>query len=253
MSGKELVKHLFLTRKCASCRQILSFDEFDRALCSECETAYRVATTEGCPNCLRSAIECTCQPKMLSSSGSLCLRKLFFYHSDKALEPQNKLIYFIKRTPSKRAFEFLADELWGVITGELKSICPEGSYDDVIVTAVPRGRKARMLYGFDQSEEMCRVISKSYGVGYVSLLKRKHGGKEQKKLNAAERRKNIKGLMSANKRTVDLAQGKYVVLLDDIVTTGASMSACIPILRKMGVKGVICATLALDVKKKSNM
>lgn len=248
----ELMKKLFTLHKCASCRRILSPEEFDRALCSECEAAYRVAVTEGCSACLRSAIECTCQPRMMSSGGSLCLRKLFFYHSDKADEPQNRLIYFLKRTPAKRAFGFLAGELWEMIRGELDPLGVDAS-SEAVITNIPRGRKARMLWGFDQSEEICKAISAQYGLPYAELIKRKRGGREQKKLNAAERRKNIKSLMRPNKRTADQAAGKYVILFDDIVTTGASMSACLPILRKMGVKGVICITLAADVKKKSNI
>lgn len=110
-----------------------------------------------------------------------------------------------------------------------------------------------MLYGFDQSEEICKAMAKQYGLVCVELIKRRRGGKEQKKLNAAERKKNINSLMRPSKGTADTARGKYVILLDDIVTTGASMSACLPMLRKMGVKGVICVTLATDVKKKSNI
>lgn len=251
--SKELLRKLFIIHKCASCRQILTFDRFDKAMCAKCESAYRVATTESCAQCFRSAIECTCQPKLLSDSGSLCFRKLFFYHTDKADEPQNRLIYLLKRTPAKRAFVFLADEMLGIIKNELEALGIDDVSTDVVVTHLPRSRKARMLYGFDQSKEICRRISELSGIPYVELLHRRYGGKEQKKLNATQRRRNIKKLMRPRKGAFQSVCGKYVILIDDVVTTGASMSAGVPILRKMGVKGVICAAIAADVKKKSNI
>lgn len=250
MDLRELARRLFGLHKCASCRRILSQGEFDRALCSKCESAYRTAVTENCPNCLSSAIECTCQPKSMADAGSLCLKKLFFYHPNKENEPQNRLIYFLKHNKSKRVVSFVADELYAELKKEMDTIGITDPSAELLLTNVPRGRRSLVNDGFDQSAELCRAITRISQIPYAPLISRKIGGREQKKLTSLERRRNVKRAMRANEKYATLAKGRYVLLVDDVVTTGASMAACLPIVRKMGVKGVICVALALDLKKK---
>ena len=253
MSASELISRLFSIRKCASCRSILSQKEFNNALCEKCLQAYRTATTESCPNCFRSVIECTCQPKALSSAGSLCLRKLFIYHPNKDGEAQNRLIYFLKHNRSKRVASFVATELYGELLHEFDNLGISDPTAELLLVNMPRGRLAVAREGFDQSAEVCKAISCISGIPYAPLIKRKRGGKEQKKLNAAQRKKNVSKLMLADERYANLANGRYIILFDDVVTTGASMSVCLPILRKMGIKGVICAAIAIDAKKKKEI
>ena len=250
MRGSSLFERLFAVHKCASCRRILSQTEFDQAFCRKCELEYRRATTESCPNCFRSAIECRCQPKMLTSAGSLCMRKLFFYHPDKQDKPQNKLVYFLKRNKNRRVSEFVARELYSELCKEFSTVGIEEPEKELMIVNVPRGRRAVLEYGFDQSAEICKAISRQSGIPYMPLIKRRYGGKEQKRLNAAQRRNNIKELLRADEKYKDVAKGRFVILLDDVVTTGASMASCLPVLRKMGIKGVFCAAIAHDMKKK---
>jgi ComF family protein len=249
----ELLKRLFSIHKCAACRAILSQAEFDGALCSKCDATYRAALAEGCPSCFRSAIECTCQPKSMSDAGSLCLRKLFFYHPDKENEPQNRLIYFLKHNRSRRAIDFVANEIYGELKNELEALEIDDPHTELLLVNLPRGRKAVAIDGFDQSLELCKAISKISGIPCAPLIRRKRGGKEQKSLNLTERKKNVKKIMLPNERYAEQAKGRYIILVDDIVTTGASMSVCLPILRKMGIKGVISVALALDLKKKKSI
>ena len=250
MTALSLLERLFTLHKCASCRRILSQGEFHQALCHRCELEYRRATTESCPTCFRSAIECGCQPKMLTNAGSLCMKKLFFYHPDRQDTPQNKLVYFLKRNRNKRVSEFVAKELYGELCKEFSTLEIEDPERELALVNVPRGRKAVLEYGFDQAEVICKAISKESGIPYMPVIKRRYGGKEQKRLNAAQRKNNIKGLLRADEKYRSSIKGRYVILVDDVVTTGASMASCIPMLRKMAIKGVFCATLAFDVKKK---
>ena len=253
MTFRELTRRLFGLHKCASCRKILSQSDFDRALCSKCESKYRTAVAENCPDCFRSAIECTCQPKMLSKAGSLCLKKLFFYNAQKESEPQNRLLYFLKHNRSRRAVDFVARELYTEIQKELETLSVSDNSSELLLVNMPRGRHAVAAEGFDQSAELCKAISKISEIPYAPLIKRRLGGKEQKKLTSLQRKANVKKLMYPNAKYADMARGRYILLVDDVVTTGASMAVCLPILRKMGAKGVICVALALDLKKKKEI
>ena len=122
MSIKDYFRKLFFVHKCASCRQILPYDDFDEALCKKCRTMYEAAKTENCPDCFRGACECVCQTKMLSSAGSLCLCKLFFYRAEKENEPQNRLVYYLKHYRNKRAINFVAWEMWKCVGRELSQM-----------------------------------------------------------------------------------------------------------------------------------
>lgn len=254
MNAWQMIKRLFVVHKCAACRRILSLDGFDDALCEDCLQAYRVASTESCPECFKSARECLCQPKLLSDVGSLGLRKLYFYHTDKESEPQNRLIYFIKHHSSARAQSFIASELYKLVSEEIKELvgCDHYEQDELIVVNVPRGRKAKLEYGFDHAAFVSIDIAGLLKVEYLPVIKRRAGGKEQKKLNAAERRRNMKNILYADPKLSDTVKDKCVILFDDVVTTGASMEGCVKILRKLGAKAIICCCIATDIKKKKN-
>ncbi|MBP3369108.1 MAG: ComF family protein [Clostridia bacterium] len=241
------IKRICVVRKCACCRTILSVNDFEEAFCSSCNLGWQAAKTESCPECYGAASECSCMPKQLSRSGALTLRKLFFYSAKKENEPQNRLVYYLKHNKSKRVSDFVARELCGLVREEMSTLGIAA--DDLLILNVPRGRRAVYAYGFDQSAEICRSLSELIGCEYFPAIKRRYGGKEQKKLNAAERRKNIKSLMRIREDDVDRIKGKYILLFDDVVTTGASMSACVSLLRKAGARGILCFSTASDIKK----
>jgi ComF family protein len=186
-------------------------------------------------------------PAQLSRAGALTLRKLFFYSAKKEKEAQNKLVYYLKHHKSRRAADFVARELSRLIKKELDTLGIDA--EDVLLVNVPRGRSSVQNYGFDQSAEVCISLSRLIGAEYCDAIKRKYGGKEQKKLNAAQRKKNISRLMSLRKGADELVKGKFILLFDDVVTTGASMSSCVSILRRAGAKGILCFCLASEPKK----
>ena len=94
----------------------------------------------------------------------------------------------------------------------------------------------------DQSEELARTLSEQMGIPLVPALERVKGGKEQKRLSAAERVKNTKKLFAI--RDASEISGKTVILVDDVVTPGASMAACVPHLIRARAAAVICLSVA---------
>ena len=243
----EELRRIVSVHKCVSCRAILSREDFGESFCPTCKLQWQTAMTQSCPECYGAAAECSCMPSQLSSAGALTLRRLFFYNARKDKEAQNKLVYFLKHNKNKRAARFAATQLLRAAKEELATLdVPSG---EVVIVNMPRGRRALKSYGFDQSAEVSRELASMLGVTYADVISRRVGGKEQKKLNAAERRRNIKKLMRISPENANLIKGKYVLLFDDVVTTGASMAACVSLLRRAGVRGVVCLALASDLKK----
>ena len=241
MRIKEFLDRYYFVRKCASCREILDYGRRGEAFCEACALPWAVAKTESCPICAQSAVECACMPRGLSVKGALCLRKLFFYYPKKDAEAQNKLIYLLKKKPNKRVAGFVAKELRNAMSHELDVL---GAADNAVIVSAPRARRAVSVWGFDQSELVCRELSKVSGIPYVNAIVRQGRASEQKTLDRDGRFRNIRSSFTLVDE--ESVRGRTVVLFDDIVTTGASMAACVSLLCKAGARAVVCLCIAQD-------
>ena len=239
---RDMFLRIAFVHKCVGCNKILDKDDFHRAFCFDCREVYLASKMEMCPQCSLEAKECSCMPKLLKKDARV-FRKLFFYDKSKRSQPQNRLIYYLKRNKSKRVVREAARELETLIKAELEKL---DDTNEAVLACVPRSRGSAAVYGFDQSELICKALSELCNMEFVQALKRKRG-KPQKMLTAGERRKNIGRLLFANEKVIDKIDGKTVILIDDVVTTGASMSACIEILSKAGAKRFICVALSSDI------
>lgn len=179
-------------------------------------------------------------PKGLSKTGALSLRKLYFYSSKKDKEPQNRLLYFLKKHPNKRMASFIARELSPLMLSELSVL--DANSENTVIVNVPRGHTSRRMYGFDQAALICGELSKVSGIPFTPAIKRRRGGREQKQLDRQKRFRNVRSLFEVSDTLA--VEGKYAVIFDDVVTTGASMSACAEILKKAGAKGIFCLSIA---------
>ena len=245
MERREFLERFVFVRKCGGCGEILPYERSQEAFCVECAHEWHKAKAENCPECLRVVTECTCAPRGLRGVHSL--KKLMFYHPKKHKEPQNKIIYLLKHRPNRRISAFVAKELAPSIRASLTECGVSEPMEDVLIISVPRGRRSKTLYGFDQSELICKELATYMGLTYVSAIVRARGGREQKGLAREKRFGNVKGAFSLRKG-VELS-GKYLVLFDDIVTTGASMSGCVPMLQKAGAKEILAFCIAQDQPK----
>jgi len=243
MKRKEFLDRFVFVRKCVGCGEILPYERTKEAFCETCIVRWRMAKTENCSECLRVVTECTCAPKGLRGVHSL--RKLIFYHSKKHREPQNKLIYYLKHHANARLSAFVARELAPALNEELAACGFAEKREEVVIVNVPRGRRAKRNYGHDQSELICRALAENCQITYCgAILRRRGGGKEQKKLTGAKRFANVKEAF-ALREDVELS-GKCVVLLDDVVTTGASMFWCVKLLKSAGAEKILTLCIAQD-------
>lgn len=117
----------------------------------------------------------------------------------------------------------------------------EGEYD--ILSWVPLDKKRRRERGYDQAELLAREAGKRLCVTPVAVLQKKSGIRPQSLTGSPELRKaNIAGAY----RVIDpeFIEGKRILLIDDIVTSGSTLSECAKTLLLAGAEDVRCATLA---------
>lgn len=116
-----------------------------------------------------------------------------------------------------------------------------GEFD--LVTYVPVSKKRKAERGYDQSYLLARETCRHWNTAPETLLqKTKDNPAQSSLLSRGERQKNVAGVYAAV--NADRIKGKRILLIDDILTTGATLREAAGVLREAGAKSVICATLA---------
>lgn len=116
----------------------------------------------------------------------------------------------------------------------------EGDFD--AVCAVPLHKNKQRRRGYNQSEVFARRIAEEMGLPYMELLERVTDTASQTKLTYHQRLKNMKGAFALGEGCV--VKGARLLLVDDVVTTGATALECAAVLKKNGAKRVGIAVFA---------
>ena len=146
---------------------------------------------------------------------------------------------------SIRRYKFKGRQGYHKAYGKLVAQCVHdhlaGKYD--LITWVPLSEKRKRERGYDQAFLLASAAALELGdVAVETLRKSRHTDAQSGLEGEAERRANVLGAYAAV--DPELLAGKRVLLIDDVVTTGATFSECARVLRTMGAKDVVCAALA---------
>ena len=118
-------------------------------------------------------------------------------------------------------------------------------YDLISWVPVSRWRKFRR--GYDQVELLARYTGRELGRRPLRCLKKIRNNRKQSTLrDAAQRRANVLGVYRVT--APEHVAGKKILLLDDVLTTGAIAGECARVLLTAGAKEVHCAVLAASRK-----
>ncbi len=112
-----------------------------------------------------------------------------------------------------------------------------------LVTAVPLHRRRRSSRGYDQAELLARAIARRLGLPYRRLLRRTRPTASQARLGRGARMPNVAGAFGLA-RGGRAAPGARVLLVDDVLTTGATARACAAALLELRVSSVRVAVVA---------
>jgi len=137
----------------------------------------------------------------------------------------------------------LASELSVSLLWEIEKM--QWRTEDVVLVHLPRDTRSVRRLGVDQANELAAALARETGLSHLPLLYRKKHAKQQKKLSAKQRVENLQDAFGVR----EVPQGCCVVLIDDVVTTGASLSVGAAVLRAAGVKELLCVCVAQTPKK----
>jgi ComF family protein len=131
--------------------------------------------------------------------------------------------------------------LAGPLGDLLSAALPRDERFDV-VTPVPLHWRRQWQRGFNQSELLARAIGRKSAVDMVKTLRRIRSTATQAGLSNTSRRRNVTAAFRC--RNPRFVEGKRILLIDDVMTTGSTAAACATALRKAGAVRVALLTVA---------
>lgn len=145
--------------------------------------------------------------------------------------PLREMIHLFKYGRMKGLGAGLGKLLWNAL--------PVDEAFDVVVP-VPLHWRRRWSRGFNQADVLARIIARRRGVKVMRALGRRRATDTQAELSNPKRRLNVAGAFRVKKPVA----GLRILLVDDVMTTGATASACALVLKRAGAKRVTLLTLA---------
>jgi ComF family protein len=118
--------------------------------------------------------------------------------------------------------------------------------DAEIVVPVPLGRWRLIVRRFNQAAILAREIAGRTGLAYEPMaLERTRATRAQVGLTRSQRRQNVSGAFSVPASRASVITGKRILLVDDVVTTGATVGACAAALKRAGAVRVDVLALSI--------
>jgi ComF family protein len=111
-----------------------------------------------------------------------------------------------------------------------------------LIVPMPLHWRRRWQRGFNQAELLAREIAKRWNLPVRNAARRTRATSAQAGLTHAKRRANVSGAFAVKRGT--RLDGMRVLLVDDVLTTGASAAACARALKRAGARHVALLTLA---------
>lgn len=148
----------------------------------------------------------------------------------------------IKKLILKLKYEndFTAGELLSRLLVEY--ILENIDYHNFVISYIPMSNRSKRIRGFNQCEYIGKKISKRLSIKCIKVLIKEKNNREQKTLCKSERFENVQGIFSINNK-INIS-GLSIILIDDVVTSGATMIEAYKILKKYGAKEIKLLTLA---------
>ncbi len=238
----------FFVKKCIICGEPL-WDKDE--ICPECRRIWEAARLSRCTVCGKTARACACRPLLLTATercGERFLSSLVFFGKPDSDDERDLAVRCavtaLKKSSDRRCVKFAASQMAADL---LRYFMAEGEKpEEWILCWPPRTRSRIRSFGFDQSRELAESISEYSGIPARSIFTRA-GDELMKTLTLPERRRAAEGSLALKKTSV---AGKKFVIVDDIITTGATVNAAASLLLEAGALSVFPVSFARTRVKK---
>ncbi len=240
-----MMRALLFPPACAACGELLPFDS-EEVLCTVCRGKWEEEKRRICPDCGKPISECECP---VSGDAGLPCVSLAFYdpRAGRGTSPVKEMLLSVKEARLRETEEFLAGQLADRVLLHLGPMGPE-----TVIAYVPRNPAKARVTGTDQARAIAAALADRLGLSVCPILIRRRGrARDQKTLDAAGREKNASSAyrLSEKEELREACRGKRVLLFDDIITSGATVSACAALLSEAGAEDVIAVSVARTLRE----
>ncbi len=133
---------------------------------------------------------------------------------------------------------YARNKSWAIPLGLAMSMCFKNLYEELhlvnIIVPVPQHQDSINRRGYNQSEEIAKIVSKKIELPLYSDLLIKTRDEKMMGKSRDERKEAVKGLYKSSKKL----NGESVLLIDDTFTTGCTVDECARVLKEAGAKEV---------------
>lgn len=224
-----MILSLLFPVKCVYCGEIIPKTKLP--ICKTCAKSIPLLKGDLCKYCGREYNACFCK-----------LGDYAFTRNVSVLKYDGVAATIIKR------FKFGKKPQLAKFMAEEVAYCVKKNYQDInfdFITFVPMNRIKQFKRGFNQSELIANEVGKILDLPVIKTLGRKYSSKDQKFKKRNERIKSVKGQFYARSQF----DGKTILLIDDVLTSGATLSECSLMLKRSKALQVYTATFAITYKK----
>lgn len=224
------IERLFFPARCACCGCVIPAGEL---LCPGCGAGLPRVEEPVCPRCGRGRAWCVCDGRETAYERIVAP----FYYEGAVRRGILRMKYGRHSTAAVGLADFMGETAARAYR-ELAFDC---------VTPVPMRPAEKRTRGFNQSALLAREIARRLAVPCRETLRKRTDTKPQHRCAAGERRQNVRGVYEA----LPGKPGRVILLVDDVVTTGATLDECARALRAAGAETVCCAAVACVRLRKS--
>ena len=164
--------------------------------------------------------------------------------------PIKKSLWFLKYKNKKRLADIFAEVMHGKIIEELSELSVMKNFRDPVLIPIPLSSKRYRERGYNQAELICKKLIEieeknafnNFKLEKNVLIKIKE---TEHQVNIKDRRDRLKNLSdSFSVKNPEIIKNKNIILIDDVLTTGATLTEAKKILKSFGAKKVIAFTVA---------
>lgn len=225
---------------CVSCQTLLPYTLHAKErvpLCPDCAKKWEIEKHTLCPICSKPHIDCECGVPGLAGQVDRFLHLARYSDWDSVAR---RMTLTAKDESYFALFELIADELAHLL--RRRGVPTAGA----LICYIPRNPAKARDRGVDQGKKTAKLLAKKLSVPCVAAICRNRAA-EQKGLDAAARRINAQRAFSLRKGAAEKVRGRSVILYDDVITSGASMTRAVELLRSAGAKKITVLTFAKTV------
>ena len=164
--------------------------------------------------------------------------------------PIKKSLWFLKYKNKKRLADIFAEVMHGKIIEELSELSVMKNFRDPVLIPIPLSSKRYRERGYNQAELICKKLIEieeknafnNFKLEKNVLIKIKETEHQANIKNRRERLKNLSDSFFV--KNPEIIKGRNIILIDDVITTGATLNEAKKILKQSGAKKIIAFTVA---------